>query len=160
MLWKRKNYIDFEQNNFRRFDMSDFIVNVEEKIEKYIVRHYDPHHEKGGYLFGYKIQDAKEISINTLTIPNKKDGSKEGEFILSSSHKRNAKKMIKNGGTLIGFWHTHPKNIQALPSSVDMVLFNEIYLKTSLPINVHIIFNGDVMNVIKFKQDKYEAKKW
>lgn len=158
---KVDNLVSFDDKNFRRFNFDKFIVNVSVDLIEYLKKQRVPQFEKGGYLFGYKIFQTNELTITSATQPFTKDSQKYGEFEISSKHKKYAKKVLTTENLIVGFWHTHPTGCAALPSSLDMQLFDDIISVSKLDRIFNFIYNGNDLNIISYnKSKKIEVKKW
>ena len=94
----------------------------------YEYRQVDNRPESGGILFGeFKLP---EISISSISLPNKNDHRSRFLFIPEKRYRRLLiKKNFHNGLHYIGEWHTHPQDTP-IPSTLDLTSMQDCFIKS------------------------------
>ncbi len=112
-------HLVFPKNDDGKIKLTEFVVS---RMEKYI-QNRPGSTEAGGILLGGLILDSRDVVIDQITVPMKKDRRSLFHFF---RHQRGHQKVIdrvwlESKGTCnyLGEWHTHPQN-NTIPSNVDV----------------------------------------
>ncbi|ACB83237.1 hypothetical protein Mpop_5141 [Methylorubrum populi BJ001] len=126
-------------------------VIIPHRIFDQIVSHgndWSPDKERGGIILGFRKHEA--LQATKVTFPSIWDFSSSTRFKRSSrAHSfRAIKEWIGSGQKVdwIGEWHTHPRGVPAIPSSVDQESWTRIAAHTKKEM-LYLIFSEQEMYV-------------
>ena len=150
------NIKSFDIKEYKTIKNDDFIFNIPKILINFIKINRDQYQEKAGFLIGYKIKCANELTIKKLSLPVRRDKPTRSSFDISPNHKRKVNKYLrasKEKLIVLGIWHTHPQN--CLDASLDdLELFWRLSRKSNLKFSLNTITGSKKTKIILYNNSK------